>query len=73
MIKRVVPFKSTADLLADKINDFIKNELGGGEHVMDIKYMEDGRRYVRGENGKMETETFVTVNVHVRGVEENEL
>lgn len=73
MINRIVTFKSTAELLADKINDFIKNELGEGEHVMDIKYMEDGRRYVRGENGKMETETFVTANVHVRGARKNEL
>ena len=73
MINRIVTFKSTAELLADKINDFIKNELGEGEHVMDIKYMEDGRRYVRGENGKMKTETFVTANVHVRGARKNEL
>lgn len=52
MINRIVTFKSTAELLADKINDFIKNELNEGAYVMDIKYMEDGRRYIRGENGK---------------------
>lgn len=73
MINRVIPFKSTAELLADKINDFIKNELNEDEYVMDIKYMEGGRRYICGENGKMETETFVTANVHIRGVEKNEL
>lgn len=73
MINRVITFKSTAELLADKINDFIKNELGEDEYVMDIKYIKEGKQYKRGESGKIEFETFVTANVHVRGVEKNEL
>lgn len=73
MINRVITFKSTAELIADKINNFIKNELNEDEYVMDIKYIKDGGRYVSDENGKMKTETFVTANVHIRGVEKNEL
>lgn len=73
MINRVITFKSTAELLADKINNFIKNELNEDEYVMDIKYIKDGKRYKKGENGNIEIETFVTANVHIRGVEKNEL
>lgn len=76
MINRVITFKSTAELLADKINNFIKNELNEDEYVMDIKYIKyikDGKQYKRGESGKIELETFVTANVHIRGVEKNEL
>lgn len=73
MINRVITFKSTAELIADKINYFIKNELGEGEYVMDINYIKDGERYKKGENGNIELETFVTANVHIRGVEKNEL
>lgn len=40
---------------------------------MDIKYIKDGKRYKQGEGGKIELETFVTANVHIRGVEKNEL
>lgn len=42
MINRVITFKSTAELIADKINNFIKNELNEDEYVMDIKYIKDG-------------------------------
>ena len=73
MINRVITFKSTAELLADKINDFIKNELGEDEYVMDIKYIKEGEQYKRGESGKIELEAFVTANVHVRGARKNEL
>ena len=73
MINRVITFKSTAELIADKINNFIKNELNKDEYVMDIKYIKDGERYKKGENGNIELETFVTANVHIRGVEKNEL
>lgn len=73
MINRVITFKSTAELIADKINDFVKNELGEDEYVMDIKYIKDGERYKKGENGNIELETFITANVHIRGVEKNEL
>lgn len=73
MINKEVTFKSTAELLADKINDFIKNELGEDEYVMDIKYIKDGKRYKQGKSGKIELETFVTANVHVRGARKNEL
>lgn len=73
MINRVITFKSTAELLADKINNFIKNELNEDEYVMDIKYIKDGKQYKRGESGKIELETFVTANVYIRGVEKNEL
>lgn len=52
MINRVITFKSTAELLADKINNFIKNELNEDEYVMDIKYIKDGERY---KKEKMET------------------
>lgn len=69
MINRVITFKSTAELIADKINNFIKNELNEDEYVMDIKYIKDGERYKQGESGKIELETFVTANVHIRGVE----
>ena len=69
MINRVITFKSTAELLADKI----KNGLNEGAYVMDIKYIKDGKRYKQGESGKIELETFVTANVHIRGVEKNEL
>ena len=67
MINRVITFKSTAELLADKINNFIKNELNEDEYVMDIKYIKDGKQYKRDESGKIEFETFVTANVHIRG------
>ena len=73
MINRVITFKSRAELLADKINNFIKNELNEGAYVMDIKYIKDDKRYKQGESGKIELETFVTANVHIRGVEKNEL
>ena len=36
---------------------------------MDIKYIKDGKQYKRGESGKIELETSVTANVHIRGVE----
>lgn len=52
MINRIVTFKSTAELLADKINDFIKNELNEGAYVMDIKYMEDDTSVVKTEKWK---------------------
>lgn len=73
MINRVITFKSTAELIADKINNFIKNELNEDEYVMDIKYIKEGERYKKGENGNIELETFVIANVHIRGVEKNEL
>lgn len=71
MINRVITFKSTSELLADKINDFIKNELNEDEYVMDIKYIKDGKRYKCGESGKIELETFVTANVHIKNVRRN--
>lgn len=65
MIKRVLTLIDTAELLVDKINDFIKNELNEDEYVMDIKYIKDVEQYIRSTNGTIEPETVVVAILHI--------
>lgn len=67
MIKRVVTIPRGIESIGNVINDFISNYLRENEYIIDIKYIKDGKQYKRDESGKIEFETFVTANVHIRG------
>ena len=66
MIKRVVTITGDVEVLGDKINYFIKNDLKENEYVINIKYMENGKRLKPYEKGRANVfETVVVAIVHI--------
>lgn len=64
MIKRVITIRNHAKVIADEINDFISKELNENEYIIDIKYMEDGRR-LSGKTYGMDYEIVVVAIIHI--------
>lgn len=64
MIKRVVTIRNYAKVIANEINDFISKELNENEYIIDIKYMEDGRR-LSGKTYGIDYEIVVVAIVHI--------
>ena len=66
MIKRVITITGGVKFLVDTINDFISNDLKENEYVINIKYIEDGRRLKPyEENQGIRFETVVIAIVHI--------
>lgn len=66
MIKRVVTITNGVELIVDKINDFISNDLKEKEYVIDITYIKDGSRLKPfEENRGPGFETIVIAIVHI--------
>lgn len=66
MIKRVATIRNYAKVIANEINDFISKELNENEYIIDIKYMEDGRR-LSGKTYGIDYEIVVVAIVHIGG------
>jgi len=64
MIKRVATIRNYAKVIANEINDFISKELNENEYIIDIKYMEDGRR-LSGKTYGIDYEIVVVAIVHI--------
>ena len=64
MIKRVATIRNYAKVIANEINDFISKELNESEYIIDIKYMEDGRR-LSGKTYGIAYEIVVVAIVHI--------
>lgn len=64
MIKRAATIRNYAKVIANEINDFISKELNENEYIIDIKYMEDGRR-LSGKTYGIDYEIVVVAIVHI--------
>lgn len=66
MIKRVITIPRGIESIGNVINDFISNYLRENEYIIDIKYIENGTRLKRYEEGRGEGfETVVVAIVHI--------
>lgn len=66
MIKRVLTIQRGIESIGDVINDFIKNDLKENEYVINIKYMENGRRLKPYEkNQGIDFDIVVVAIVHI--------
>lgn len=65
MINRIVTIRDTTELLVDRINDLISNKLYRGECVMDIKYIEDGKKIKPPKNGNLDYEIILIAIIHI--------
>ena len=66
MINRVVTITGDIEALGDKINYFIKNDLKENEYVINIKYMENGRRLKPYEkNQGIDFDIVVVAIIHI--------
>ena len=69
MIKRVVTMQRGIESIGNVINDFISNYLRENEHIIDIKYIENGTRVKSYEEGRGEGfETVVVAIIHIGAI-----